>query len=58
MISYLFSNVTLDLFVQSDTLVFHGNQDSASSKLLFGKVILKVTKKTKISSLRVVASCQ
>ncbi|PVU89893.1 hypothetical protein BB559_004880 [Furculomyces boomerangus] len=56
MISYLFSNVTLDLVVQSDTVVFHGNQDSASSKLLFGKVILKVTKKTKISSLRVVAS--
>ncbi|PVU99156.1 hypothetical protein BB559_000952 [Furculomyces boomerangus] len=55
MFSGFFSQVTLDLVLQSDTIVFHGNQDSASSKLLFGKVVLKALKRTKISSLKVIS---
>ncbi|PVU98725.1 hypothetical protein BB559_001345 [Furculomyces boomerangus] len=55
MLSELFSQVTLDLVLQSDTVVFHGNEDSASPKSLSGKVLLKVLKRTKISSLKVIS---
>ncbi|PVZ96567.1 hypothetical protein BB558_007515 [Smittium angustum] len=55
MFSGFFSQVKLDLVLQSDTIVFHGNEDSASSKLLFGKVVLKVLKRAKISLLKVIS---
>ncbi|PWA02831.1 hypothetical protein BB558_001020 [Smittium angustum] len=54
--SKLGSNIHLDLVLQSDNIVFHGKENEATSKLLLGKVILRVEKRVGISSLTVVAS--
>ncbi|PVU95633.1 hypothetical protein BB559_002671 [Furculomyces boomerangus] len=51
----MISAVDIDLVLQNDNIVFHGPEEYASSKLLFGKVILKVRRKFSAKSLKVYA---
>ncbi|OMJ21083.1 hypothetical protein AYI70_g3697 [Smittium culicis] len=47
----MLSGARISLDIHSDTILFHGTEESASSKLLYGKVRLHVKSKTRIRSL-------
>ncbi|OMJ20047.1 hypothetical protein AYI69_g6371 [Smittium culicis] len=47
----MLSGARISLDIHSDTILFHGTEESASSKLLYGKVRLHIKSKTRIRSL-------